>query len=477
MRDGAIATRIFGRSDQERFARLSGDSNPMHMDALVARRTQAGAPVVHGVHALTWGLDALARALGIEGPVDRLRVRFPRFIYLGEEVTLQLTTRTARQISAQIVAGDAMVVGFTLGMGERRAATSPAPEEAAPTYGADLADPVATSPAEMGAMHGVVAPVASEAELRDAFPSAAACLGTGRLSAILGLTRLVGMICPGLHSIFVGFGIDLVAEADAPLRFRVARWDAGRRQVSMAVAGGGIEGTVEAMARVAPVAQAAFAELRALVGPAEFAGSTALVIGGSRGLGALTAKLVAAGGGRVIVTYRVGRTEAEEIAAEIGAGGGECAILAYDTAKPAAGQLVALGVAPTHAYYFATPAIAKQRGDVFDRAAFDAFADVYVAGFVDFCHAAKARAGGDIAIFYPSTVFIDERPRHMTEYAMSKAAGEVVAADLTRFVPGMKVVASRLPRLITDQTAGVNAAATPPAADIMLPVVRRLQAS
>jgi len=60
------ATRTFTMADQVAFAAASGDANPMHMDELAARRTQAGAPVVHGVQALLWALDALAQSGGDE---------------------------------------------------------------------------------------------------------------------------------------------------------------------------------------------------------------------------------------------------------------------------------------------------------------------------------------------------------------------------------------------------------------------------
>jgi hypothetical protein len=61
--------RRFTEHDQERFARFSGDWNPMHMDPIAARRTQAGAPVVQGVHLALWTLDTLIRDGVVKGEI------------------------------------------------------------------------------------------------------------------------------------------------------------------------------------------------------------------------------------------------------------------------------------------------------------------------------------------------------------------------------------------------------------------------
>jgi len=95
-----IASRIFTLADQLAFARLSDDHNPMHLDEIAARRTQAGAPVVHGMHAVVWALDALAAR---QMPFDRivnLNVRFAKFMYLDNpiDVTLVQQSETALKI-------------------------------------------------------------------------------------------------------------------------------------------------------------------------------------------------------------------------------------------------------------------------------------------------------------------------------------------------------------------------------------------
>jgi hypothetical protein len=44
----------------------------------------------------------------------------------------------------------------------------------------------------------------------------------------------------------------------------------------------------------------------------------------------------------------------------------------------------------------------------------------------------------------------------MTEYSMAKSVGETLRADLSRSEYGIRVLVSRLSRLLTDQTATVN---------------------
>ena len=87
-----LTTCSFGWVDQHRFAQLSGDRNPMHVDPVAARRTLFGRPVVHGIHMLLRSLDAW---LGACPPATaeavvlrRLRGRFPNPTFLHEPVDL-----------------------------------------------------------------------------------------------------------------------------------------------------------------------------------------------------------------------------------------------------------------------------------------------------------------------------------------------------------------------------------------------------
>ena len=74
---------------------------------------------------------------------------------------------------------------------------------------------------------------------------------------------------------------------------------------------------------------------------------------------------MATGGGRVIITYQVGRADAERVAGEILEAGGTAEAMAYDARRPAEEQLAGLASAPTHLYYFATPVISHRQSDIF----------------------------------------------------------------------------------------------------------------
>src|SRR6185312_2304228 len=126
-------------------------------------------------------------------------------------------------------------------------------------------------------------------------------------------------------------------------------------------------------------------------------------------------------------------------------------IVPYDALQDAELQLSRLAVSPTHIYYFATPAISQRKPRLFIQNRFDQFIAFYVTGFYRLIEAALRRRPEGITVFYPSTAFVDNRPANMTEYAMSKAAGEVLCADIVKHMRKTKLIVSRLPPLLTDQ--------------------------
>ena len=115
-----IAERDFVSVDQERFASICGDRNPMHMDALAARRTLAGFPVVHGIHVLLWGLDSLFRNTTDCRPVASIKVSFEKMIYVGDRVKAVLAQGDSRRLRLDMVVEGVRVVRLEVALGDPR---------------------------------------------------------------------------------------------------------------------------------------------------------------------------------------------------------------------------------------------------------------------------------------------------------------------------------------------------------------------
>ncbi len=467
-------TRIVNAALQERFAAFSGDRNPMHLDAVAARRTQAGQPVVHGVHTLLWALEELARAGQLGKDVAKIRAKFLKWIYLGDPASVSLLeSEPDEPLRLEVAVQGLIVLTAEVLFGDRQpreSASTPSPE--APRVQAlDL------SLTELSDRSGeaYVAPLAHAAEL---FPHLAALLGGATVAEIAACSYVVGMEAPGLHSMFSKLDLALLdATESAPraaLGYAVTYVDERFRKLRIAVEGRAVQGVLEAFVRVPPVRQASMELVAKYVQPEEFAGIDALIIGGSRGLGELTARLIAAGGGSVALTYALGRVEAEAVLADLHAFGGKAAAFPYDVRQPPIDQLRALKRRPTHLFYFATGTIFRPKPGVLSAPMLAEFLQFYVQGFYDLCLALMTDSGQALTAFYPSTVFLDERPAGMAEYAMAKAAGEQLCADMNLYLPGVRVFVPRLPKLPTDQTAGVLPERETDALEALLPVLRTM---
>ena len=444
----------------------------MHMSALAARRTQVGKQVVHGMHSVLTALDTVSEAHPSLLSAAKLKVRFLKPVYVGDRVEFLQRDSGATKLRIEAVVDGITVVEVRLDLAETvgsdEQSNIPLPDDTRTCRELTLA--------EMAGRSGTVRLATIAEKISSRFPHAARYLGVVRVGALLCLSRLVGMECPGLHSLFWGIEVEFAAiGTSGAVQYYVASFDDCFGLLEIEVDGLGVHGRVDAFARTPPATQPSMAEVASLVAPNEFAGQRALVVGGSRGLGELTAKILASGGGHPFITYAVGKDDAERVAAEIMQQGGECSLLQYDVRSEPSQQLAWVTGPISSLYYYATCHISTRRIKRFDRAAFNEFLNFYVHGFYELCCFLKDRSEHRVAAFYPSSAFVEERPRDMTEYSMAKAAGEILCEDLNLSLSGLRITVVRLPRLLTDQTASVVPTKNENALEIILPIVRNLQ--
>lgn len=473
-----VAQRSFRSSDQLAFAQLSGDYNPMHMDAVVARRLLFGAPVVHGVHALLWCLDVLA-PFDESSDWELLQVKavFSKPVPVGKTVLLEPVLVPDKGDGCHRIKAKLIVNGVavnTVSAVFRKNATSveiwPPPLPSFPENMLSQSMAKENLSDHAGALPLQLEPVAAKI----LFPRLANHLRATQLASLLAATQVVGVHCPGLNSVFSELNLSRTEQDnnDNAIVYQVTRFDERFNLVTMKVATPGLTGKLHAFLRPDVHRQAPYASFVDKVPEQKFAQCQALVIGGSRGLGEVAVKLLCAGGANVRLTYHQGEQDAKNLVADIAEGGGMAEAYPYNACGGELPEaMFSDDWAPSHVLYFATPPILAGSPGVFSTEMFDRFCEYYVLGFNRIFQ--QLQALGTSCFFLPSSIYVDEQPTDMSEYVAAKLAAEDAAKVLEKMHRGVVIEQPRLPRMATDQTVSIAENEDPDPTPVLLQALQR----
>jgi hypothetical protein len=470
-----MTQRVFTSADQLAFAQVSGDYNPLHMDPVLARRLLFGHQVVHGLHALLWSLDDHLKTRTQPLELRTVKANFQAGIGVGEPVCGTVTRQDADRVAIQLETDRAPAAWFEITWSPLRhqwtgtlPEISPEPDKCRER-----------SLDEVAAASGNIALYFNDSFAGSLFPNLVRVLPAMQLAVLLATTRLVGMECPGYHSIYSSLNLAFWGDRAAVpnLTYRVTDCNQRLALLSMEVEASGAKGQLKAFLRPKPQRQADFTEACRQVEPQEFSGQQALIVGGSRGLGEVTAKLLAAGGAEVILTYHRGAQDARRVVAEIVFHGARADCLPMNILEPLQGLpcRIAHRSEPLYLYYFATPSIFGAAKGKFSPQRFATFSEYYVSGFLRTVQAVADLTNPLQKVFYPSTAAIAELPLDMGEYAAAKMAGEILCDFLQKAHPGLVIHKPRLPRLATDQTVSLLPVGNPEPAPVLLTHLRYLR--
>jgi len=457
-------------AEQKEFASLSGDYNPIHMDQIIARRLMYGQCIVHGINLVLKSLDKWLSNKQELVRLSSLKVKFIEHTNIGEElcyvcketlsgVRIELYNESIKKVKIDFV----YIEGVTA-----------SPQEKCKDSLPPKLNPKVMLVDEMKGFSGDVKMYFPELKISNYYPYLFDYLSHQQISVLLATTRLVGMECPGMHSIYSELSLNYDDNCNySMLNYHVDEFDERFNMTSIGFVGPQINGVITSFLRQGKNEQKKYTDIVPDIVEDEFAGQRALIIGGSRGLGETVAKTLSAGGASVYITYHNGRDDAKRVVSEIIEYGGNAESYKFDVLSGDASKLIdnIKGTPPTHLYYFATPFISQDRTKNFSVDAFNKFCLYYVVGFVKLFDLLL-----DIGVkhyYYPSTVYVDELPKGLGEYSSAKSAGEVMCKYLEKNNKAANVYRPKLPMMKTDQTVGLLKHAGIESSPIMLESIRK----
>jgi acyl dehydratase/NADP-dependent 3-hydroxy acid dehydrogenase YdfG len=464
-------SKCFDMEDQLFFAHFSGDFNPIHVDSIAARRLVYGEPVVHGLHSILWALDCWSKTKKSKIILLSLRAMFPYPLLLNKSAHLSLRSLTANRSRLEIVQDKILTTIIEIKWKKKK-------------HKIDT-DLISTLPEKHISKELSIEEIKNAKGFLDLyldskisyknFSNLTNCLCHMQIAILLATTRLVGRECPGAHSIFSELKLNYDENNNGTnFQYYVKKIDHRFNLVAINLIAPKIKGSINAFIRSKPVGQMRYSLIKKQVSDSEFNDHQALIVGGSRGLGEVCAKLLAAGGASVIITYNHGKEESENLANEIVKNGGKAFAIHLNillTQKILEEKIE--DIKATDLYYFATPFIFSGQKNTYNKELYNNFYEYYVEGFtklVDLMISRKLNR-----VFYPSTVAINDKPPGMSEYTAAKYEGELACKMLQKKYSNLIIHSPRLERMNTDQTQSILSVTNLEPVPLMLDYLRKLR--
>jgi hypothetical protein len=445
--------RKFSIDDGQFFAECSGDYNPIHVDPIISRRLMFGQPIAHGLHVVLWALDVWYADKNQNIELVSLNVSFPKGIVLEKTTIYKLVKDNDVESIIEVSQNNIICAKIKIKAKQTQrnnlvvmssGCIDDFPPKELPT---DLKFD------ELKDAGGILLQYLKEDKFSKVFPNVFKNLSKHYIATLLSSTRVIGMHCPGLNSLFssLEFSFESNDYKENSLKYNVSKVDDRFNMLFIDLSASNFEGKIRTFMRPSLVNQLSFTDVIDHVKPDEFKGQKILVVGGSRGLGEVTTKILAAGGASVRFTYNRGLADAEKIQEEINSSKGSAEKIKLNVLDTNSyNSILVDDWIPTHCYYFPTPFIFSGVKGKFSESLYEEFNSVYVSSFIKLVTFLKQK--GTLNYFYPSTTALDEMPDNMIEYTISKYAAQKACEILNNNDDSINIQLYKFPRMETDQT-------------------------
>lgn len=338
----------FTRADLQAFALATGDRNPLHLSDEFARHTPFGEQVVFGALGV---LRALAH-LDDDRTPSRLQARFMRPLFVGRDYQVVVNPGTERTSVASIMDHGERATSLVVTWGPAETPHDPV----------DFEGPARPMVARAAVVDAASVAGSAPTALRYACdpPGIRHVAGVpggwsdSELAAVACASYVAGMEVPGQQALLLDFDIRFFARLETTSFDTVIEritWDERFSLVTLDLTlqdQGRVFATARIHATQRPSATVTDIELAASRLPANestFEGRTAVVIGGSRGVGAVLAAQASLSGAAVTVTFERSDAQAAALVNDLTIAGGKATAMKGDARDPEFAATVADSVA------------------------------------------------------------------------------------------------------------------------------------
>ena len=287
--------------------------------------------------------------------------------------------------------------------------------------------------------------------IKKEYPTLLGLIGEARVSSIINLSYFVGMIYPGQNSLLSSVQIVTNNSRKKKIVFNLNKFDERINFSNILVSAPGLNAKLNTFSKNKKITQPDLKKIKFNYKNkiANHSLQNALIIGGSRGLGELTAKILSIGMGNLTLTYNKNFIKAQNIKKELHRKNSKCNIIKIDVTNDKELKKITNLKNINSIYYFPTPSLVNLKKRTFDQNMLKNFINYFYRipkKIISMLEKRKKK----IIFFYPSSVYLNNKKEHnhLKEYLFAKTKGEKICKDNLKYV---KFFSTRLPPILTDQ--------------------------
>lgn len=432
-----LSKKIFNIRDQKKFASLSGDYNPIHINQIEARKSLVGNIIVHGINTFLWSLEYFIKQK--ESIYTSFKINFLYPLSIGDSVELYWNEEKKELIIKNIKG----IVFCSIKCSKKKKSVDSL--SIIPRKNKVLMNPVKLEPTDLKKKVLIKFNTGNKNYAKKLFPNLSNKLGEDIVYEIAGLSSIVGMYIPGLKSLFIGLELD-IRKKNIKESIKILKQN-NLGMILLEYTGKNIFSKMRACFTPDPIITESCESIKnKLKINFSLNGYHILVIGGSRGLGSVVSKIAIIYGAKVTLTYYKGLEEAKLIENDVEAFGGDLTIKYLDVTNDK--SIKNILEIYDHIYYFPTPKIKKNISNSYDQNLHNRYLLYYVEGFRNITKLINMKKQSKI--MYPSTIFIDKKSKGLSEYIDAKIKGELFCSQFAS-KKSLIIYTPRIPAVLTDQ--------------------------